>query len=64
MNLGSYRLYAKGKRFADQIPGREKYAPLTLAYRAQKYKLTQLAHSTTADPNRLLTQKMRQAGKT
>ena len=33
----AYKKYAKGKRFADQIPGREKYAPLTLANRGQKY---------------------------
>ena len=60
----AYRKYAKGQRFADAIPGREKYAPLTLGNRAQPYQLSQLAHSTTADPNRLLTQKMRQAGTT
>ena len=60
----AYKLYAKGKRFADDIPGREKYAPLTLTNRGQKYKLTDLAHNTTKDPNRLLTQKMRQAGTT
>ena len=29
----AYKLYAKGKRFADEIPGREKYAPLTLKTR-------------------------------
>ena len=59
----AYHKYAKGKRFADQIPGREKYAPLTLTTRNQPYKLSQLTHSTTADPNRLLTHKMRQTGK-
>ena len=60
----AYRKYAKGQRFADKIPGREKYAPLTLTSRNQKYKLSDLTHSTTKDPNRLLTQKMRQAGTT
>ena len=29
----AYKKYAKGKRFADQLPGREKYAPLTLGKR-------------------------------
>ena len=42
----------------------EKYAPLTLTSRNQHYKLSDLDHSTTKDPNRLLTQKMRQAGTT
>ena len=60
----AYRKYAKGQRFADQIPGREKYAPLTLASRNQKYKLSDLTHSTVTNPQRLLTQKMRQAGTT
>ena len=60
----AYKLYAKGKRFADEIPGREKYAPLTLKSRNQAYKLSDLAHTTTRDPNRLLTQKMRQSGTT
>ena len=60
----AYRKYAKGQRFADQLPGREKYAPLTLNSRNQKYKLADLAHSTQVDPNRLLTHKMRDAGKT
>ena len=60
----AYRKYAKGQRFADKIPGREKYAPLTLTSRNQKYRLADLAHTTTRDPNRLLTQKMRQTGTT
>ena len=49
----AYRKYAKGQRFADEIPGREKYAPLTLRTRNKHYRLTDLAHSTTRDPNRL-----------
>ena len=60
----AYRKYAKGKRFAKDIPGREKYAPLTLGNRTQPYKLSQLTHSTVVNPNRILTQKMREAGKT
>ena len=60
----AYKKYAKGQRFADQLPGREKYAPLTLQSRNQKYKLSDLAHSTVVDKNRILTQKMRDAGKT
>ena len=46
----AYKKYAKGQRFADAIPGKEKYAPLTLGNRAQKYKLTDLTHNTIADP--------------
>ena len=49
----AYKKYAKGKRFAKDIPGREKYAPLTLATRNQPYKLSQLTHSTIVDQNRL-----------
>ena len=60
----AYKKYAKGQRFADQLPGREKYAPLTLTNRGQKYKLSDLTHSTIVSPQRLLTQKMRQDGKT
>ena len=60
----AYRKFAKGKRFAKDIPGREKYAPLTLGKRNQTYKLSELRHETTVDPNRLLTKKMRDRGDT
>ena len=57
-------IVCKGSEVANQIPGREKYAQLTLQTRNQPYKLSQLKHSIVVNPQRLLTQKMRQAGKT
>ena len=67
-----YRDNVKGKRFADQLPGRRKLSGLTLSNRAQPYRVVApegeaalaAVQGAEYDPNRMLTANMRRANKT
>ena len=67
-----YRDNIKGVRFADKLPGRQRYTGLTLSNRAQPYRVVaaegetplRAIESAEFDPSRMLTANMRKANKT
>ena len=67
-----YKANIKGQRFADQIPGRQRYTGLTLSSRAQPYRVVApegeraltAVQNAEYDPNKMLTANMRRANKT
>ena len=57
-----YKQNIKGKRFADQMPGKTRYEGLSLTQRNQDTRLNSLNPVNEMDPSRVLTQKMRDEG--